>query len=196
MVRPTYAEIDTGAIARNVRAFRELIAPSQVCAVVKADAYGHGDVPVANAALDAGASLVAVALVEEGIRLREAGIGSRILLLSEPGPESAGDVARWELEPTVYSEPFVDALADCGSKIPVHLKVDTGMHRVGAPPADVRPHGRHHHDRAIDAFATHSKSREQIPRPCVQSSRPRDDVVSTIIPPGAAAPADEGARQV
>jgi alanine racemase len=105
--------------------------------VVKADGYGHGDVPVAAATLDAGASLVAVALVEEGIRLREAGIDSRILLLSEPEPESAGDVVRWKLEPTVYSDAFIEALADQGSMVAVHLKVDTGMHRVGAHPTEV-----------------------------------------------------------
>ncbi len=137
MVRPTYAEIDTAAIAHNVRAFRELIAPSQVCTVVKADGYGHGDVPVANAALDAGAATLAVALVEEGIRLREAGVAAPILLLSEPDPESAEDVARWELQPTVYSEGFLEALEATGEALPVHVKVDTGMHRVGASPGQV-----------------------------------------------------------
>ncbi|MGD2061425.1 MAG: alanine racemase, partial [Acidimicrobiia bacterium] len=107
------------------------------CTVVKADGYGHGDVPVANAALDAGAASLAVALVEEGIRLREAGIAAPILLLSEPGAESARDVARWELQPTVYSEKFLQALEATGEPLPVHVKVDTGMHRVGAPPGQV-----------------------------------------------------------
>jgi alanine racemase len=137
MVRPTYVEIDLGAIAHNVTAFRELIAPSRVCTVVKADAYGHGDVPVANAALDAGSDLLAVALVEEGVRLREAGIEAPILLLSEPSLEDAGDVARWELTPTVYSVAFVEALADTRKQHEIHLKIDTGMHRVGAPPRRV-----------------------------------------------------------
>lgn len=137
MVRPTYVEIDLDAIAQNVVAFKELVAPSQVCTVVKADGYGHGDVPVANAALDAGADLLAVALVEEGARLREAGVEAPVLLLSEPEPAAAPDVARWDLAPTVYSMPFIGALADTGKKLPVHLKVDTGMHRVGALPEDV-----------------------------------------------------------
>ena len=137
MVRPTYAEIDLTAIAHNVRAFADLIAPSEVCTVVKADAYGHGDVPVANAALEAGAVSLAVAMVEEGVRLREAGVDAPILLLSEPGPESAGEVGKWELTPTVYSRDFISALADQGSRAAVHLKVDTGMHRVGAAPPDV-----------------------------------------------------------
>jgi len=134
MVRPTYVEIDLGAIAHNVTAFKTLIAPSRVCTVVKADAYGHGDVPVASAALEAGADLLAVALVEEGVRLREAGIEAPILLLSEPGPDDAGDIARWELTPTVYSLHFIKALAETGKSHDVHLKLDTGMHRVGAPP--------------------------------------------------------------
>jgi alanine racemase len=137
MVRPTYVEIDLDAIAHNVRAFKDLISPSRLCTVVKADAYGHGDVPVANTALDAGADLVAVALIEEGIRLREAGMDAEILLLSEPEPESAADIVRWDLIPTIYSTPFLEALAARGESLGVHLKVDTGMHRVGAAPEDL-----------------------------------------------------------
>ena len=137
MVRPTYAEISLDAVAHNVRAFSRLIAPSQVCSVVKADGYGHGDVPVASTAVDSGAGLVAVALVEEGARLREAGIDARILLLSEPQPGDASDVVRWGLEPTVYSLDFAAALAATGAPLDVHVKVDTGMHRVGASPEHV-----------------------------------------------------------
>ena len=83
-MRPTYAEIDLEAIRHNVAAFRELVAPSELCVVIKADAYGHGDAPVAEAAMEAGAGTLAVALLEEGIRLREADIEAPILLLSEP----------------------------------------------------------------------------------------------------------------
>lgn len=137
MVRPTYVEVDLDAIAHNVRAFARLIAPSRVCTVVKADAYGHGDVPVANAAIDAGADLLAVALVEEGARLREAGVEAPILLLSEPEPHSANEVAEWELTPTVYTIRFTEALAATGKSHDVHLKLDTGMHRVGAAPETV-----------------------------------------------------------
>lgn len=133
-MRPTYAEIDLDAIGRNVAAFADLIAPSRVCTVVKADGYGHGDVPVAAAAVEAGASLLAVALVEEGVRLREAGIDATIIVLSEPDADSVSDVVDWKLEPSVYSEEFVDALATVGAHLPVHVKVDTGMHRVGASP--------------------------------------------------------------
>jgi alanine racemase len=137
VVRPTYLEIDLGAIAHNVSAFCDLVAPSAVCTVLKADAYGHGDVPVANAALANGASMLAVALVEEGARLREAGIDAPMLLLSEPDPAAAPDVARWGLQPTVYSRTFLEALAATGSDLDLHLKIDTGMHRVGAAADDV-----------------------------------------------------------
>ena len=134
MVRPTYAEVNLGAIAHNVAAFKQLITPSRVCTIVKADGYGHGDVPVANTALDAGADLLAVALVEEGARLREAGMGAPILLLSEPSAADAGDIVKWDLTPTAYSLAFIEALADSGNEHDIHLKVDTGMHRVGVSP--------------------------------------------------------------
>ena len=133
-MRPTYAEIDLGAIRHNVMAFAELIAPSQVCAVVKADAYGHGDAPVAAAAIEAGAARLAVALVEEGVRLREAGIEAPILVVSEADPSSVDDVIEWGLTPTVYSVAAIEALGRAGAAVSAHLKIDTGMHRLGASP--------------------------------------------------------------
>ena len=137
MVRPSWAEIDLDALFDNVEVIAETVAPAAVCAVVKADGYGHGDVPVAEAALEAGADLLAVALVEEGVRLREAGIDSKVLLLSEPPMADAAEIVRWGLTPTVYRREFAEALAETTSRpIPVHVKVDTGMHRVGATPED------------------------------------------------------------
>ena len=137
-MRPSWVEVDLDAITHNVSAIRRAVAPADVCAVVKADAYGHGDVPVAEAALAGGASWLAVALVEEAVRLREAGVDAPILLLSEPDPGDAGDageVVAWDLRPTVYRPPFARALAEVArAAYPVHVKVDTGMHRVGADP--------------------------------------------------------------
>ncbi len=136
-MRPTWIEIDLDAIAHNVRTVVAEVAPAEVCAVVKADGYGHGDVPVAHVALEAGARWLAVALVEEGIRLREAGIDAPILLLSEPPSSTAGDVVEWDLVPTVYTRIFLDALVAASDRpVEVHLKVDTGMHRVGASRGD------------------------------------------------------------
>ena len=134
-MRPSWVEVDLEAIRHNVRALAELIAPAMLCAVVKADGYGHGDVPVAEAAVDGGASWLAVALVEEGVRLREAGVEAPILLLSEPPLLDATEIVRWNLTPTVYRVDFVEALRAAGADR-VQVKVDTGMHRVGvAPPA-------------------------------------------------------------
>jgi alanine racemase len=112
-----------------------------VCAVVKADGYGHGAVPVAQAALEAGATWLAVAQVPEAAALRQFGIDHPILLLSEPQPGQVEDALDAAVAVTVYSERLVDALSRAvvargGSAWPVHLKVDTGMHRVGASPVD------------------------------------------------------------
>lgn len=137
-MRPTWADIDLGAIRHNVLGLRGLTAPAEVCAVVKADAYGHGMVAVARAALDAGATWLAVALVDEGRRLRDAGLAVPILVLSEPRPFEMVEVATYDLRPAVYSGAGIAAAAaaaaQVGRTIPVHLKIDTGMHRVGAPP--------------------------------------------------------------
>ncbi len=140
-MRPSWIEIDLDAIESNVRAIREAISPTVVCAVVKADGYGHGDVPVARAAITGGATHLAVALVSEGVRLREAGIEAPILVLSEPLSEEIETVIDWSLTPIVYRQHFVDAVAETADRLgnapyPVHLKVDTGMHRVGASPVD------------------------------------------------------------
>lgn len=132
-VRPTWARVDLAAIRHNVEELSRAIAPSRLCAVVKADAYGHGDVPVAEAALEAGVETLAVALVEEGVRLREAGIEAPILVLSEPPVAAAAELLRWNLTPSAYTVEFLEALASAAAvPVDVHLKLDTGMHRVGA----------------------------------------------------------------
>ncbi|MEX2267820.1 MAG: alanine racemase [Acidimicrobiia bacterium] len=139
--RPVWAEVDLDAIRHNVRALAKLAAPAQLLAVVKADAYGHGAVPVARATLEAGATWLGVALVEEGVQLREAGIDARILLLSEPPTAAAATVVARGITPVVYTTNGIDALAkavaDAGvGPLAVHIKVDTGMHRVGCSPDD------------------------------------------------------------
>jgi alanine racemase len=132
--RPAWADIDLGAITSNTAALRELVAPAAVCAVVKANGYGHGAVEAATAALAGGATWLAVAFVEEGIALREAGIDAPVLLLSEPAIPAMATTVAHGLTPTVYSVTGVHAARDAGA-VAVHLKVDTGMHRVGAQPA-------------------------------------------------------------
>ena len=93
-VRATRAEVDAGAIAHNVSALARLVAPAELCVVVKADGYGHGAVGAARAALAAGATRLAVALTEEGAALRAAAIDAPVLLLSEPPPADAPAVIR------------------------------------------------------------------------------------------------------
>ncbi|MEY2477794.1 MAG: alanine racemase [Actinomycetota bacterium] len=135
--RPAWAEVDLDAIRHNAGVLRELTAPAALCAVVKADGYGHGAVPVARAALDGGATWLAVALVEEGVALRAAGIDAPVLLLSEPPVDALGEVVAHRLVPTLYTAKGVEAAAGAaGATLPVHVKVDTGMHRVGATPDD------------------------------------------------------------
>ncbi len=140
--RPAWAEVDAAAIRHNVALLASLAAPAQMCVVVKAGAYGHGPVPVARAALEAGASWLAVALVEEGAQLRDAGIDAPVLLLSEPPAEAMADVVALGLTPTLYTEAGVAAVAAAvtssggAGAVNVHVKVDTGMHRVGAAPDD------------------------------------------------------------
>ncbi len=137
--RPAWAEIDLDAVRHNAGVLRTLIEPTALCAVVKADGYGHGDLPVARAALEGGATWLAVALVEEGVALREAGIEAPVLLLSEPPVEGMAEAVARRLVPTVYTPGGIASLgrvvaAGGSPPVAVHLKVDTGMHRVGADP--------------------------------------------------------------
>lgn len=139
--RATVVEIDLDAVRHNVR---RLTPPgSLVMAVVKSGAYGHGAVPVAKAALDGGATWLGVALVEEGLELREGGIDVPILVLSELPRGSEKDALTSGLTPTVYSEEGVAAVAEAaravGRSTAVHLKLDTGMHRVGVWPPHAAP---------------------------------------------------------
>ncbi|MFM7536262.1 MAG: alanine racemase [Acidimicrobiales bacterium] len=139
--RWAWAEIDLGAVARNVVRMRAAAQPAGVWAVVKADGYGHGALRVARAAQAAGATGLCVALVQEGVALRRAGVGGPILVLSEQPPEQLDEAVEHDLALTVYSATAVEAANQAAQRrtkvgYPVHLKVDTGMHRVGCHPAD------------------------------------------------------------
>jgi alanine racemase len=139
-MRPSWVEVDLQKIRDNVARIITATAPARFCAVVKADAYGHGDVPVARAAIDGGANLLAVATVEEGVRLREADIRRPILLLSQPPLADINDVLHWELTPTIYDPGFLESfLSSVDGMVPkVHLKFDSGMHRLGTDGATVQ----------------------------------------------------------
>ncbi|BAY11337.1 alanine racemase [Calothrix sp. NIES-2098] len=134
-----WVEIDLAALSHNVRQLVGLLSPcTQLMAVVKADAYGHGAVTVAQTALESGASWLGVATVPEGIQLREGGIKAPILILGATHtPEQIHAIAHWKLQPTLCSPKqalvFSDTLEamNYGSPLPVHIKLDTGMSRLG-----------------------------------------------------------------
>ena len=159
--RPAWADVDLGAVAANVRLLAERAAPAQLCAVVKADGYGHGAVPVALAALGAGATWLAVAIPAEGVQLRAAGIDAPILVLAEC--DDWRDVVAHGLTPTVYSESGIGALASeaarqGGRSVGVHLKVDTGMHRIGVAPGEALARAKAvlaHPELRLDGVWTH-----------------------------------------
>lgn len=138
---PVWAEIDLGALKHNVRTLAACSPGAEVMAVVKGYAYGHGNPACAEAALAAGATRLGVARVAEALHLREAGIEAPIHVFTEPPPDAARTMIDYDLTPAVYTAAFARLLSDeaatSGRRVRVHVKLDTGMHRVGVPPDDV-----------------------------------------------------------
>ncbi|MBN1543601.1 alanine racemase [candidate division KSB1 bacterium] len=134
-MRTTVAEINLKAIKANFKTIAERVQPAQVMAVVKADAYGHGALPIARTALDCGARCLGVALIEEGIELRGNGIKAPILVFGGFLPSDAAKFVEYDLQATLYSESQFQALAasarQAHTRAGVHVKIDTGMGRVG-----------------------------------------------------------------
>lgn len=131
-----WAEVDLDCIRRNVARIKGLLQPgTALLAVVKANAYGHGEVEAAGAAIDGGADWLGVARVDEGAALRRAGIDRPILLLAQPPLNALPAAAEHRLTPTLYTEDAARAWAAqaAGGRLRCHLKVDTGMHRYGVP---------------------------------------------------------------
>jgi alanine racemase len=132
-----WVEIDLTALAHNIQQLLRLLAPTtELMTVVKADAYGHGAVTVAQTVLQAGASWLGVATIPEGIELREAGITAPILVLGATHTaEQIRAIAQWKLQPTLCTPKqalvFSDALKN--RQLLVHIKLDTGMSRLGMP---------------------------------------------------------------
>ncbi|NLB72926.1 MAG: alanine racemase [Firmicutes bacterium] len=137
--RPTVAEVNLACIARNMQAIRRVVGPDcEILGVVKADAYGHGAIPVARIALNNGATWLGVALVEEGIALRRSGIIVPILVLAQLFPAQAQAALRYNLSCATATYEFAEALSNAavkeGKKAKCHVKVDTGMGRIGVYP--------------------------------------------------------------
>lgn len=134
--RDTWAEINLSAIKDNIQAVSRLYQGREVhvMAVVKANGYGHGAIEVAKVALDAGATHLAVALLDEAIELRQAGIVAPILVFGRIRPEDAVVAAKWQVILTVYQLEWLKVATESlpqDARIKVHLKIDTGMGRVG-----------------------------------------------------------------
>lgn len=140
--RDTYIEVNLDAIKHNVRQFRRWIGDDvKLLVAVKANAYGHGAVPVARAALEAGADWFAVAFIDEGIELRQAGIDAPILVLGNAPVRSLKLAIQNRIILPIYSEEMVKAMdiaaKELSMKATVHVKVDTGMGRLGVQPEQV-----------------------------------------------------------
>ncbi|MGH9365626.1 MAG: alanine racemase [Thermoanaerobaculia bacterium] len=140
--RPTRAVVDLGAIVRNYRSIARLVGRGvKVYPVVKADAYGHGAVPVARCLAEEGADRFAVAIAEEGIALRRAGLRGQVLLVNYSDPGDVGIHRAYGLTPALYGVEhiagFAEATQGLPEPLPVHLKIDSGMGRLGVRPEDL-----------------------------------------------------------
>lgn len=141
--RPVWADIDLDALDHNVHELKRQARGALLMAVVKANAYGHGAIAVARAALAAGADRLGVVCVDEGEELRRAGITAPILVMGHTPVSQAERAVALGLTTTVGSHEFVEAIAhhavEQGIVLPVHLKVETGLNRYGLPPEQLLP---------------------------------------------------------
>lgn len=142
--RETVIEIDLDALQNNINQFRSILAPDvRMMAAVKANAYGHGAVPIAKAALEAGVDALAVAFVDEGMQLRNAGIQAPILILGYTPDHAIEEAIRHRIAITVYHPSQLKIIHNIAEKLDIpaqiHIKVDTGMGRIGLQPEEVLP---------------------------------------------------------
>ncbi len=159
-LRPLWAEIDLDALVSNYQVLAAMANPSRVCAVVKADAYGHGAIEVSRSLFEVGCRDFAVALVDEGIELREAGIDGEILVLSEPSVEAFEAAAKYAISVTLYSPAAIKIASSVNSvtekaRLGIQLKIDTGMYRAGASIEDLDEIVNCLQDTEIEALWSH-----------------------------------------
>lgn len=138
-VTRTWAEINLDNIAHNVKEIQRLVGKrTEIMAVVKADAYGHGVLETVSTLIENGTSRLAVSMLDEAIQLRKIGIDVPILVLSHTNPKRADELIKYQITQTIYSHDMAKILSDealrQGVKAKVHIKIDTGMTRVGFPP--------------------------------------------------------------
>ena len=169
LLRPTWVEISLSKLRRNCARVRALAGSRKVMAVVKADAYGHGAVPVAQCLAECGVDWFGVATVEEALELRAAGIARPILLLGGLYMSDPAHLIEYRLTPSVSSTARLDTYAQCarryGQPIEFHLKVDTGIGRLGLPLDRLASFLRHYRELEglrLTGFFTHLASAEDL----------------------------------
>ena len=171
--RATVVEIDLDAFRHNLRTLKSLVGPVAVMAVVKADAYGHGAIPCAQAAVEVGVDCLGVGIIQEGIELRENGITSPILVLGGVFPNEVGDLIHHNLSTSLSTSAQACAIASeaerAGKTIGIHIEVDTGMSRLGVQPegfGDLLENVANYKNLKIEGIFTHLTSAdEEDPEP-------------------------------
>ena len=164
--RATRAEINLKAFRHNLQTLRKYLDPKiQIMAVVKADGYGHGAVPCARTAVESGADYLGAGVIEEGVELRESGLNAPVLILASIFPDEAEDLVKHNLETILCSEPLARELSKEAVKqnktVSIHIKVDTGMNRLGISPEELPQLLEQIHDLKnlkIEAVSTHFSS--------------------------------------
>jgi len=169
LLRPTWVEISLSKLRRNVQRIRELAGARKVMAVIKADAYGHGAVPVAKCLAECGVDWFGVATVEEALELRAAGIHQPVLLLGGLYMSDPAHLIEYRLTPSISSTMRLDTYAECarryGRPIEFHLKVDSGLGRLGLPLDRVEAFVEHYRELEglqLKGLFTHLASAEDL----------------------------------
>jgi alanine racemase len=199
IMRPTWAEVSLTALQHNFRTIADYVEPeATVCAVVKADAYGHGAVECARALQQVGCLWLGVTSADEGMRLRNSGIGARILLMSGFWRGEEQDVIAHNLTPAVWDWGHIELLEDAARQmhasgkespvVPVHLKVDTGMSRLGIACSDTPIFTnmiKSAEHVSLEAVFTHLASAEIVDSPDVSVQIERfEEAVATVLESG------------
>ena len=188
--RATRAEIDLTAFRHNLQNLRKYLDPqTRIMAVVKADAYGHGAVPCARIAVESGAAnYLGAGVIEEGIELRENGLNAPILILGSIFPDEAEDLVRHNLATILCTQPLAQALSKEAEKqdktVSVHIKVDTGMNRLGISPENLPAlldQVRNLKNLKIEAVSTHFSSADDEDLSVTQAQLEKFQTALTIL---------------
>ena len=188
--RATRAEIDLTAFRHNLQNLRKYLDPqTRIMAIVKADAYGHGAVPCARIAVESGAAnYLGAGVIEEGIELRENGLNAPILILGSIFPDEAEDLVRHNLATILCTQPLAQALSKEAEKqdktVSVHIKVDTGMNRLGISPENLPAlldQVRNLKNLKIEAVSTHFSSADDEDLSVTQAQLEKFQTALTIL---------------